>query len=117
MDKICIRDLKVKTIIGTLPEERETAQKLRINIELDLHLKPAGESDDLNDTVNYAEIEDRVIEMAGKSKFYLIERFAEEVAAICLSYKKIMRAVVTIDKPKALRKSRSVAVQIERSAL
>ncbi|QSH42236.1 dihydroneopterin aldolase [Lentisphaerota bacterium ZTH] len=115
MDKIILRNVKVKTIIGTLPEERTEKQQLKVNVELSLHLKAAGESDDLRDSVDYSEIERRIVELGHSSSFNLVERFAEEVAKICLGYKRITRAVVSVDKPDALKNSKSVAVVIERS--
>ncbi|MFA7230766.1 MAG: dihydroneopterin aldolase [Victivallaceae bacterium] len=115
MDKIIIRDLKTKSIIGTRPEERTKKQTLKFNIELDIDLKTVGVSDDLNDTVNYQEIEQKIKKMAEKSEFFLIEKMAEEAAKICLQYDKIVKAAITIDKPSALKNSRSVAVRIERT--
>ncbi len=115
MDKIFIRNLKAETIIGTLPSERLEAQTVLINIELELNLAAAGKSDSLNDTVDYAALEKSVIEAVRKAKFYLLERLAGEVAAVCLRFSRIVRVIVTVDKPGALKYSNSVAVRIERS--
>jgi FolB domain-containing protein len=115
MDKIIINDLKVKTVIGTLPEERTRKQTLIINLELDLSLKKAGTSDDLLDSVDYSKIESRIVELGEKSEFYLIEAFAEESARICLAESLVASAKVRVDKPGALKHSKSVAVCIERN--
>ena len=115
MDRIIIRDLTVKTIIGTLPTERTTPQELVFNIELYLDLAPAGHSDDLRDSVNYQEIEQRIKQLAEGNKFFLLEKMAEESAALCLSYNKIKRVKIMLDKPAALADSRSVAVVITRA--
>ena len=117
MDKIIIKCLKVKSIIGTLPEERQKKQEIEFNIELDCDLSAAGGSDDLNDTVNYQAVESDVLAMAEASSFLLLERLAEEAANICLKYELVKCAKVTIDKPGALKHSRSVAVCIERRKL
>lgn len=114
MDKIIIKCLKVKSIIGTFPEERQKKQEIEFNIELDCDLSAAGGSDDLNDTVNYQAVESDVLTMAEASSFLLLERLAEEAANICLKYELVKCVKVTIDKPGALKHSRSVAVCIER---
>lgn len=101
-------------IIGTLPHERNIAQAIIFNIELMLDLMPAGHSDALDDTVNYQEIEQRIKKMAEAGHFFLLEKMAETAAEICLSYEMIARVRITLDKPKALADSKSVAVAIER---
>ncbi len=115
MDKIVISGLKVDTVIGTLPEEREKKQTLLINLELYLPLQKAGKSDDLSDSVDYSLIESEIIRMSEKAKFFLIERFAEEVADICLNEELISKVTVEVAKPDALKHSTSVAVCIERA--
>jgi len=114
MDKIVISDLRVDTVIGTLPEERGKTQTLLINLELHLPLHKAGRSDDLFDSVDYCQIEAKIIELGEKSKFFLIERFAEKIADICLQEKLISRVKVEVAKPGALKHSAKVAVCIER---
>ena len=114
MDKIIIKCLKVKSIIGTLPEEREKKQEIEFNIELDCDLAAAGNSDDLNDTVNYQAVENDIMTMAEDSYFLQLESLAEEAAKSCLKYDPVKCVRLNIDKPGALKHSRSVAVCIER---
>jgi FolB domain-containing protein len=114
MDKIIIKCLKVKSIIGTLPEERTKRQEIEFNIELDCNLAAAGNSDDLNDTVNYQAVENDILAMAEASSFLLLERLAAEAAKVCLKYELVKAVRITIDKPGALKHSRSVAVCINR---
>jgi FolB domain-containing protein len=114
MDKITIRNLRVPAVIGTLPHERLTPQKLLFNLELYLDLAPAGDSDSLDDTVNYQEIARRIKELAAAGKFLLLEKLAAETAALCLQYQPVTRVIVTIDKPAALADAESTAVTIER---
>ena len=114
MDKIIISGLKVNTIIGTLPEEREKKQTLLIDLELHLSLQKAGKSDDLFDSVDYSLIESEIIVMGERSEFFLLERFAEEVADICLKEELVSSVKVQVAKPKALKHSKNVAVCIER---
>lgn len=114
MDKIYIRDLRLRTIIGTFPEERTEKQDIVLNITLHCDLSRAGQSDDIADTVDYKAVKKSVIKLVEGSQFLLIERLASEIADCCLGYNGVEGVKITLDKPGALRFARSVAVEIER---
>ena len=56
MDKIIIDSLRLFAYHGVNPEEQEDGQFFILDIEADIPLSKAGESDDLNDTVSYAQM-------------------------------------------------------------
>ena len=114
MDKIYIRDLCLRCIIGIYPHERREKQDVIINIILEGDLTAAGKSDDIADTINYKTIKKKIIKLVEKSSFFLIEKLAQEIAGACLGEKHVRRVTVTLDKPGALRFARSVAVEITR---
>lgn len=114
MDKIHIRDLKLETIIGIFNWEREVKQEILINIELFCKLRKAGLSDDLNDTVDYKTLKQKIIKLVENSEYKLIEALAENIASLCLEDEKIEKVRIVVDKPSALHCARSVAVEIER---
>lgn len=113
-DRIHIRDLAVRCIIGVFPEERRERQDVVINITLECDCRPAARSDDLRDAVDYKKIKRSVLRMVEVSEFQLIETLAERIADICLANPRVEAARVTVDKPGALRFARSVAIEIER---
>ena len=115
LDKIHIRDLHLRCIVGIYPEERSQTQDVIINVVLRCDLSRACLSDDIGDTVDYKQIKKRIVAMVESSEFFLIERLAEEIARICLEPPGVMLAQVTVDKPGALRFARSVAVEISRT--
>ncbi|MHC4441569.1 MAG: dihydroneopterin aldolase [Planctomycetota bacterium] len=114
LDRIHIRDLNLRCIIGVYEEERREKQDVAINITMYVDLRSAGKTDNIEDTVDYKAIKKSIITMVEKSACFLVEHLAELVAQICLQDKRIKRAVVTVDKPGALRFARSVAVEIVR---
>ena len=114
MDQICIKDLHLRTIIGINEEERRNRQDVLINLLLDVDMHAAGESDDIDQVVNYRTITKRIIQLVETSRFYLVEKMAAEIAVICLEDPRVERARVTVEKPGALRFARSVGVTIER---
>lgn len=115
MDRIFIRDLALRCIIGIYPEERREKQDIVINIEMHCDLRQAGKSDELSDTVDYKAIKKAVLKLVEGSSFKLIEALAEKIAGIAFSDDKVRQVVVTIDKPGALRFAKSSAVEIVRT--
>ncbi len=113
-DRIYIRDLHLRCIIGINPEERREKQDVVINVILECDLSKAHQADRIEDTVNYKSIKKKILNMVEASEYQLIETLAERVAAICLEDPNVRQAVVTVDKPGALRFARSVAVEITR---
>jgi D-erythro-7,8-dihydroneopterin triphosphate epimerase len=114
-DEIRIKGLFLRTIIGINDDEREHKQDVRINLALTVDARPAGLSDDINDAVNYRTIAKDVIDLVENSRFFLVERMAEEIARLCLSDPRVTGVRVSIEKPAALRFARSVGVSIHRS--
>ena len=113
-DQIQIVDLLLRTIIGINEEERRNRQDVLINITLYTDVQAAGVSDDISDAVNYRTIAKNVIELVENSQFYLVEKLATEIVAICLQDPGVECARVRVEKPGALRFARSVGVEIER---
>ena len=115
MDRIHIRDLAVKCIIGVYEREREAKQDVVINITLHSDLRRAGVTDDFHDTIDYKAIKQRVLALVEGSSFQLIEALAEAIAAACLEFDGIEQVDVLVEKPGALRYARTVGVEITRA--
>lgn len=115
MDRIFIRDLLLRCIIGVYPEERRERQDVIVNVVLGGDFSPAGKSDDIADAVDYKVTKKAIIKMVESSAFNLIETLAERIAEVCLANPKVQQATVTVDKPGALRFARSVALEITRT--
>ena len=113
-DKIHIRDLLARCIVGVFPHERNNRQDVILNITLEADYRKACASDQLADTVDYKQLKNEILAMVEQSEFQLIERLAEAVAEICLGRDQVRAVRVTLDKPGALRFARSVAVEIYR---
>ena len=113
-DKILIRDLLIRGIIGIHDWEREKKQDILINVEMEADCRPAGLSDDFKDAVDYRAVTKSIISLVEDSAFFLVEKMAEEIAAICLENPKVDLARVRVEKPGAVRFSRSVGIEIER---
>tara|TARA_R110001592_G_scaffold30513_6_gene109168 strand:+ start:601 stop:978 length:378 start_codon:yes stop_codon:yes gene_type:complete len=115
LDRIYIRDLRLRCIVGIYPDERTNKQDVLINVTLWSDLKKAGETDQIEDTVNYKFVKKRIATLVESSDYLLIEKMATAIADLCLSEKGVEQVQVTVDKPGALRFARSVAVEITRT--
>jgi FolB domain-containing protein len=115
-DRIEIKDLLLRGIVGTNDWEREKLQDILINITLFGDLSSAGESDDITDTINYRTVTKKVIEHVENNKPFTVEALATNIARLCLAEAGVQRARVRVEKPGALRFARSVGVEIERGA-
>jgi len=115
IDRIIIRDLLLRAIVGINDDERVNRQDVLINIVLWADMRPAARSDSIEDAVNYRTITKEVIDYVEASKCYLVERLAEEVASVCLRDARVTQVEISIEKPTALRFARSVGITIVRS--
>jgi len=114
-DKIIVKDLLLRGIIGLNDWEREKPQDILINLTLFTDMRPAGESDDPGDILNYRTITKDIIAYVESSQHYLVEALATAIARICVvDHAAAARAIVRVEKPGALRFAQSVGVEIER---
>jgi FolB domain-containing protein len=114
LDTIHIEDLVVRTVIGIFDHERDRCQDVLINITIWTDIARAAASDSIEDAVNYRELTKKIIHHVSKSQCLLLERLVQEVSDLILDESQIMATRVKIEKPGALRHSRSVGVEILR---
>jgi D-erythro-7,8-dihydroneopterin triphosphate epimerase len=115
LDRIAIRDLMVRGIIGVNPEERQNRQDIVVNATLHVDTRPAGASDDMADAVNYRSVAKALIAHIENTRPHLVERLAADLVALCFAQDASVAAVeLSVEKPGALRFARSVGVTIYR---
>jgi dihydroneopterin aldolase len=99
MDKIFINRMCFYAYHGAYPEENRLGQRFYIDLELGLDLQAAGRTDDLNLTVNYAEVYEAVKQEVTTTQVKLIETLAERIADRLLDSFPIEEALVRVTKP------------------
>ena len=114
-DRIVIRDLLARGVLGINDWEREQTQDILINLTLFCDLRRAGFSDDIADTVNYRTVTKGILAMVESSTRYTVEALAADIAELSLREPGVVRVRVRVEKPGALRFARSVGVEIERA--
>ncbi len=115
MDKVIIKDLLVRGIIGVNEWERDQPQDILINIIVFTDTRRAAETDDLADCVSYRTLAKKAQSHAETAARYTVEALANDLAKLCLQERGVQRAVVRVEKPGAVRFAGSVGVEIERS--
>lgn len=116
MDKIIIKDLLLRGILGINPDERVKRQDILVNIVLYADTRPAAASDEIEDAVNYKTITKKVIKRVEEGADFLVEKLVSDIAHMILSqHPDVQKVQVRVEKPGALRFADSVGVEIERS--
>ncbi|MCB0120141.1 MAG: dihydroneopterin aldolase [Anaerolineales bacterium] len=114
MDKVFIKDLLVRGIIGIRDWEREKQQDILINITVYTDTTRAAETDDINDCVDYSALAKKVQTHAETAKRLTVEALANDLAKLCLETPLVRKVVVRVEKPGAVRFAKSVGVEVER---
>lgn len=115
MDKIIIKDLLLRGIIGINDDERVNQQDILINITIFADTRQAAVSDNIDDAVNYRTITKRIIDHVESSADFLVEKLVNDIAAIILTEYSAERVIVRVEKPGALRFAQSVGIEIDRT--
>jgi dihydroneopterin aldolase len=110
MGKIYITGLAVDTLIGVYDWERERLTTLLLDVELDADLDAAMQSDNVDDTINYADVADCITEVGKNSRFMLLEAFGGAVMNKVLATFPAHAIRLKIVKPNILPNAQTVAV-------
>ena len=100
-DELTIRGIECFGHHGVLDHERRDGQTFVVDLTLGLDTRPAAESDDLQDTVDYGSLVAQVKSAVESDPVDLIETLARRVSEICLADRRVEWARVTVHKPDA----------------
>lgn len=114
MDIVYIRGLQVETVIGIYDWERTIRQTVCIDLEMATDIRAAANRDDIDQTLNYKAISDRLITVISQSEFLLLEALAEEVATLVMDEFSVPWLRLQLGKPGAVPQASDVGVIIER---
>lgn len=113
-DRIDIKGLRLRCIIGFNPEERRAKQDVVIDMTLFTDLRAGGASDNPADILNYRTINKAVIAHVEASSYNTLEALATSIARVAVE-NGAQHIRVTAHKPGALRFTDDVMVTIERT--
>jgi dihydroneopterin aldolase len=99
MDVITLRGIRVSGRHGVESEERERAQPFDVELTLKIDLSGAAQSDELAQTLDYADLHRRICALVSSTSFRLLERLAGEVVREVFRDPRVAHATVEIAKP------------------
>ena len=100
-DRVAIRGLRAQGHHGVYDFERERGQMFRVDAVLELDTRPAAEGDDLDRTVNYAELAQQLYAVLSGEPVRLLETLAQRLADVCLANALVEAVEITVHKPQA----------------
>lgn len=100
-DRLAVTGIEAVGHHGVFAHERRDGQTFRVDLVLGLDTRPAAESDDLRDTVDYGSLVASVKQAIETDPVDLIEKLAQRIADICLADARVAWTAVTVHKPEA----------------
>jgi 7,8-dihydroneopterin aldolase/epimerase/oxygenase len=100
-DRIAIRGLTAFAHHGVYAFERRQGQTFKCDAVLEVDTRPAAETDDLEKTVNYAELAKELYATLSGEPVDLLETLAQRLADVCLAHELVEAVEITVHKPEA----------------
>ena len=113
MDAIFIQDLRLDACVGIYPREKAGPQGIELQLEVGIP-DGATQHDEIADTIDYAEVVERLEKEFAERHFNLLETLAEFVATLLLEDFKAPWVKLSVAKIGMLKNVRRVGVKIER---
>jgi 7,8-dihydroneopterin aldolase/epimerase/oxygenase len=100
-DRITLRGVRAHANHGVYAFERERGQMFRVDAVLEVDTRAAAVGDDLEKTVNYAELAKQLYGTLSGEPVDLLETLAQRLADVCLAYEPVEAVEITVHKPEA----------------
>lgn len=100
-DRILLAGLRVRGLHGVLDAERRDGQDFVVDAELEIDTRAAAATDTLTETVDYAELAQRLAAGVAGPPVDLIETLAARLADVCLADPRVEAVTLTVHKPQA----------------
>lgn len=119
LDHIFIERLEFRGRCGVTPEERAKPQPMAVDLELQCELGPAGCSDNLSHTIDYAAVAARVVQVAMAHEACLLEAMAERLLTMLFDDFPVEEVALRLRKlhPPIPSVTSSVGITINRTRL
>jgi len=114
MDKIFLKNLRLKTRIGLFDWEKQIDQIIRVDLEVGFDIKKAASTDDVKYSLDYKTLSNVIKDCVKNNTHELIETLIENIANIILEKFDIDYITLSVSKPGAIRDSEDVGITITR---
>jgi len=111
---VALDRLPITCIVGILPEERVNLQEIFLDVRLQVDVSEAVETEEVEFTVNYAELADELTEFVIEQRFQLIETMAARCGQLVLAnHPRVDWCEIVVNKPKAVPRAGGTWVSVE----
>lgn len=114
LDTLFVSGLEVETIIGVFDWEREVEQLLVFDVQLQIDMRTAARTDDVNDALSYVDVAEEISRVTRECAAKLLEHLAAEIADALFAKWPIASLRLRITKPTAVPAASGVGVEIVR---
>jgi dihydroneopterin aldolase len=101
VDFIRLSGIRSYGYTGYLSEEQVLGQWFEVDITLGLDLSLAGQSDNIEDTLDYRQVIATIQDLVKTSKFALVEKLATAIAEAILEFPQVNQVQLQLTKPNA----------------
>jgi 7,8-dihydroneopterin aldolase/epimerase/oxygenase len=101
MDRIELTKIRAYGYTGFLAEEQALGQWFEVDLLMDIDLAQAGQSDRLDDTLDYRSVIAITKQIITTQKFVLVERLAEAIVTAVMGFEPVQQVRVRLHKPAA----------------
>ena len=112
--KVLIKELILDLKLGYYEFEKEKAQKVKFNLEIDYKDKKPTNDKDLKSIVNYGKIVKLVKKLVKNKHYNFLETLAEDVFDELFKDKRIDKISIQIEKLEIMKDCTSVGIQISK---
>jgi dihydroneopterin aldolase len=114
-DRISLHGLRFEARIGITPEERAEPRTLVVDVDIEVDLRKAGESDDLAHTVDYSQVAERIERIVTGTEMKLLEYAAQRIVDEISTISGVERVTVEVAKKAPMPQEHDrVSVRMER---
>jgi dihydroneopterin aldolase len=113
-DLVFIRDLELTCSIGIHDHEKQTPQRVVINLEMSVEKLDNPLSDNHENVVCYESVANQIRAMVLRGHINLVETMADDIVEICFGYARVFRVMVRVEKPDIMADATSVGIKIIR---
>ncbi len=111
---VFVRDFVTDAEIGVWEHEKDTHQKIRLNVDLSVQEDDNHHDDQLSNVLCYNDIVLNIKKIISRGHINLVETLAEEIAQMALQDMRVLTARVKVEKLEAVEGAASVGIEIER---
>lgn len=114
LSKITIADLEVFYRVGVTDAERAQPQRLLLTLEMQADIASAAQTDQIERTINYQEVVNRLLQFGENRSWNLIETLASNIADFVLAEYRPHSVAIEVKKF-VIPQARYVSVSLTRS--